>query len=231
MRSIIATLFLATTALASTSATDDFIRCATAAMNNIGGSKLTDCTSLSSTACLCANKDTLLSLSDATKAACSGSSFDVAALASSACGSGTSSTARHAGQPMEPARQMIERAYSPSMEDSVATSVVWVTETRTDCSCKSTSLPFDHAHVSQIPVNVPMASSMSSGVAAYATPASSASWSAMYSSHISVATPGPSGASSGQYYPFEGAAPRVNALKSGLAAVGVAAVMGLVAAL
>ena len=44
-------------------------------MNNIGGSKLTDCTSLSSTACLCANKDTLLSLSDATKAACSGSSF------------------------------------------------------------------------------------------------------------------------------------------------------------
>ncbi|KAJ5492929.1 hypothetical protein N7539_001675 [Penicillium diatomitis] len=236
MRTVIATLFLASTALASTSVTDDFIDCATAAINGVSGSKTIDCSNQSSSDCFCANQDALTKISDALKDACDVSSSDLAAWASSLCGTSSTSqdtsSARHIGSPMEPARVLNERAYSASVENNVPTSVVWVTETRTDCSCKSTSHPADRAHASQIPVYVPTGSSMSSGVAAWATPtpSASASWSAMHSSHMSVATPGPSGASP-SIYTFEGAAPRVNALQGSVAAIGATIVMGLMVAL
>jgi hypothetical protein len=129
-----------------------------------------------------------------------------------------------------------KRAYSPSSDDYAAPRVVYVTETRTEYSCKSTPLSNNRMHFSQIPVNVPMSSSMSAMVAA-STPASSnsvmmaASSSVIFGSQMSAATPTPSGASPYRFHTFQGAAPKTNAIQSGIAALGVAAVMGLMVAL
>lgn len=139
-----------------------------------------------------------------------------------------------------------KRAYSPTSGDSVdddlaavdtadvaAPRVVYVTETRTECSCKSTSAPYDRMHISQIPVNVPMSSSMGSVMAA-STPYNGAmmpSSSVIFGSQVSVATPGPSGASANHFHTFQGAAHKTSAVQGGVAALGVAAVMGLMIAL
>lgn len=135
-----------------------------------------------------------------------------------------------------------KRAYMPDSmagAESVAPRVVYVTETRTECSCKSTPAPFDPKHMSQIPVNVPThSSSMMAGMAAASTPGMSMSHGVLVGAASSSvifrgasATPTPSGASPNRYNSFEGAAPKANALNSAVAALGVAAVMGLMVAL
>ena len=154
--------------------------------------------------------------------------------------------ARHASRPMEPAKGMhmdmehSKRAYAPpSPAGADMPRVVYVTETRTDCTCKSTPAPFHPMHVSQIPVDVPMSSmatmpAMSSmgyshGVM-YAAPSSSALYGSYSRSQMS-ARPTPSGASPNRFNTFEGAAPKASAVQSGIAAIGIAAVMGLMVAL
>lgn len=156
-------------------------------------------------------------------------------LASSLCGATSdkvAAPARHASRPMEPAEELHMRAYSPS-EDASQPRVITVTVTES-CACKTT--PTDAMHISQIPVFVPASSSMGS-MAAASSPSYSngirvggSSSSAIYGSQMS-ATPTPSGASANRFHTFQGAAPQVNAARGGVAALGVAAVMGLMIAL
>lgn len=182
-------------------------------------------------------------------------------LDASLCGSTDKmpAPARHASRPMEPAEDIHmdmnknkmmhhnDRAYSPSMhtenempaaaaDRQAMPSVIYVTETRTECSCKSTSGP-NSMHISQIPVNVPASSSMGAMFAA-SSPAMSngimvgaSSSSVVFGSQMSAATPTPSGASANRFNAFQGAAPSVNAAQCGAVALGAAAVMGLMIAL
>lgn len=175
-------------------------------------------------------------------------------LEASLCGNSNkmAAPARHASKPMQPAApmhmdmdQMMDhgkRAYSPSMDkdmsaaESVIPRVIYVTETHTECSCKSTPAPHS-MHISQIPVDVPASSSMGAMHAA-SSPAMSngvmvgaSSSSVLFGSQMSAATPTPSGASPNRFNAFQGAAPVVNAVHGGAAALGVAAVMGLMIAL
>ena len=72
------------------------------------------------------------------------------------------------------------------------------------------------------------------GVRAASTPYSGAmmpSSSVIFGSQVSVATPGPSGASANRFHTFQGAAHKTSAAQGGIAALGVAAVMGLMIAL
>ena len=127
------------------------------------------------------------------------------------------------------------RAYSPSEDvDASQPRVMTVTVTES-CACKTT--PTDTMHISQIPVYVPASSSSMGSMAAASSPAYSngilvgaSSSSAIYGSQMS-ATPTPSGASANRFHAFQGAAPQVNAARGGVAALGVAAVMGLMIAL
>lgn len=134
----------------------------------------------------------------------------------------------------------MKRAYSPSMSDNDGAAempeprVIYVTKTHTECSCKTTPAP---AHISQIPVDVPVSSSMI-GMLAASSPVSSngvlvaaSSSSAIFGSQASAATPTPSGVDPSRFSPFQGAAPQVSAAHGGIAALGVAAVMGLMIAL
>lgn len=170
-------------------------------------------------------------------------------LDASLCGSSNkmAAPARHASRPMEPASDMHmgmmdhnERAYSPDMAAPAPAApavprVVYVTETKTECSCKSTPALDPMHHISQIPVDVPASSSMG-GMAAASSPASThgvmvgaSSSSVIFGSQMS-ATPTPSGASANRFNAFQGAAPKANAV-GGVAALGVAAIMGLMVAL
>ncbi|KAJ5692864.1 hypothetical protein N7462_002287 [Penicillium macrosclerotiorum] len=241
MRSFLAALLIAGVTAQTTS---DYLACAEAALDGIDTSKFSDCTDLSSTECVCANKDAITDLSDSAKAACKDAGVDLSKLSSSMCSDSDTSTspARHASKPMEPATgfgvMAHKRAYrpeEPALVETAAPRVIYVTETRTECSCKSTPFPHDPMHVSQIPVDVPMSSSMGAMVAA-SSPAYSngimvgASSSAMFGSQMSAATPTPSGASANRFNTFKGAAPKTNAV-GGVAAVAVAAVLGLMVAL
>jgi hypothetical protein len=58
-----------------------------------------------------------------------------------------------------------------------------------------------------------------------------ASSSVIFGSHMSAATPAPSGASGSRFQAFQGAAPKTNSVHGGIAALGVAAIMGLMIAL
>lgn len=164
-----------------------------------------------------------------------------ASLLCSDSSKGAAAPARHASNPMEPASgvgmtEHNKRAYRSPSEDIAAPSVVYVTETRTECSCKSTPAPYDPMHISQVPVNVPVRSSTGAMMAA-SSPASSngammaASSSVIFGSQMSAATPTPSGASANRFYTFQGAAPKTNAVQGSIAALGVAALMGLMIAL
>lgn len=147
---------------------------------------------------------------------------------------------------MDTTMEHSKRAYSPSMDNSQSEAapaqsavphVVYVTETRTECSCKSTPA-LDSTHVSQIPVHVPTSSSSMGAMLPASSPAMSngvvvgaSSSSALFGSQMSAATPTPSGASANHFNTFQGAAPAVNAARGGAAALGVAAIMGLMIAL
>lgn len=131
----------------------------------------------------------------------------------------------------------MERAYAPA--EPAIPRVVYVTETRTDCSCKTT--PASMARVSQIPVNVPASSSMS-GMMAGSSAAPSASYShgmmvkaasssVVFGSQASAATPSPSGVDANRFSSFQGAGAKSVSVHGGVAALGVAAVMALMAAL
>lgn len=180
-------------------------------------------------------------------------------LDASLCGNSdeVSGTARHASKPMQPVENMNmlpdmdrmmqhnTRAYSPSMNtDSempaehgqALPKVVYVTKTE-PCACKTTPAPNSKHHVSQIPVHVPASSSMGAMLAA-SSPAMSngvmvgaSSSSVLFGAQMSAATPTPSGVSPNRFNAFQGAAPAVSAAHSGVAALGVAAVMGLMIAL
>lgn len=177
-------------------------------------------------------------------------------LEASLCGSseGMLAPARHASKPMEPALDMqldneahlAARAYSPSMNSDSdmpeahaaaregIPQTIYVT--RTDCSCKATPA-MNQKHMSQIPVDVPTSSSMGAMRAATSPAVMSngilvgaSSSSVLFGSQMS-ATPTPSGASANRFHAFQGAAPAVSAAQGGAAALGVAAVMGLMIAL
>ncbi|KAJ5577678.1 uncharacterized protein N7459_006642, partial [Penicillium hispanicum] len=252
MRSFIAALFVAG-ALAQS--TGDYLKCAEAALDGIDVSQLQDCSNKSSRDCLCTNKDALKTLANSAASACSDAGIDLSNLESSLCsGTDSSSTdssstdsnstdsskpavvpARHASNPMQPAMDMDHHKRADTLD--AAPRVVYVTETRTECSCKSTPAPYyDPKHVSQIPVQVPASSSMA-GMAAASSPASSngvmvggASSSVVFGSQASAATPSPSGTGANRFNAFQGAAPKASAVQGGVAAVAVAAVMGLMVA-
>jgi hypothetical protein len=133
---------------------------------------------------------------------------------------------------MQPAEDLYMRAYSPSEDSDAAEPRVMTVTVTESCACKPTP---SSKHISQIPVNVPASSSMG-GLAAASSPAYSnsvmvgaSSSSVLYGSMS--ATPTPSGASANRFHTFTGAAPQVNAAQGGVAALGVAAVMGLMIAL
>jgi hypothetical protein len=96
------------------------------------------------------------------------------------------------------------------------------------------------ARISQIPVNVPASSSMS-GMMAGSSAAPSASYShgmmvnaassVVFGSRASAATPSPSGVDANRFSSFQGAGAKSVSVHGGVAALGVAAVMALMAAL
>lgn len=233
MRSFVATALFVAGVTASTTAS--YLDCANAALEGIDTAKFKDCSNMSADECLCHNKEAVESLSESAEAVCKEAGVDLSTLDSSLCSSSRETApARHASKPMQPA-DMMKRAYSPDSEAAMPEPrVVYVTETRTECSCKTTPAP---AHISQIPVDVPVSSSMMGMLAASSPvmsngvliPASSSS--VLFGSQASAATPAPSGADPNRFSPFKGAAPQVSAAHGGVAALGVAAVMGLMIAL
>jgi hypothetical protein len=113
--------------------------------------------------------------------------------------------------------------------------VVYVTETRTDCSCKNTPLPERPLHISQIPVDIPASSSMAS--MASSTPGrghglmggAASSFGSKVSGPTSSAVP--SGVDPTRFSPFQGAAAAGAGVHGGVAVLGVAAVMAVMVAL
>ncbi|KGO42629.1 hypothetical protein PEX1_016370 [Penicillium expansum] len=235
MRSFITASVLVAGALARS--TEDYIKCATpksAALGHIDTSKFTTCTSKTSQECFCANKSAIEALTTSTNPACAG--LDLSTLASTLCSSDSdheAAPARHASRPMQLVND--KRAYAP---EAAVPRVVYVTETRTDCSCKSTPVAQSPMHVSQIPVDVPAASSVASVAAVSSTPAGrqhgfmggAASSSVIFGPG---ATPSarPSGVDPTRFSPFQGAAAAGASVHGGVAALGVAAVMAVMVAL
>ncbi|KAJ5181572.1 hypothetical protein N7449_011719 [Penicillium cf. viridicatum] len=213
--------------------TDDYLKCAKAALNTIDPSTFTTCTDKTSEECFCANKSALETLTTSTVPACAG--LDLSTIASTLCPSDREAApARHASKPMEMADK---RAYAPEP----APRVVYVTKTHTDCSCKSTPVVEKPQHVSQIPVDVPASSSVASVAAASSTPADrehglmggAASSSVVFGPQASGATPSarPSGVDPTRFSPFQGTAAAGASVNGGLAVLGVAAVMAVMVAL
>ncbi|KAJ5135569.1 uncharacterized protein N7515_004847 [Penicillium bovifimosum] len=239
MRYIIAASLLATGALSQSTA--DYLKCVSSALGSIDTSTFTNCTDKSPQDCLCANKSALESLSTSAAADCTG--IDLSALTDSLCPEASTESpapARHASLPMEPAQK---RAFAPEPEAASPAAevprVVYVTETRTDCSCKSTPVaerPMHPMHVSQIPVQVPSSSmGVNMGAVAMSTPAASYSHGVLVAASSSVvygsmATPAPSGVDPSRFSPFMGGAESGRSVGKGLIA-GVALVMGVMAAL
>ncbi|KAJ5561746.1 hypothetical protein N7535_003793 [Penicillium sp. DV-2018c] len=265
MRYIIAASLLATGALAQS--TGDYLKCVvspsltyplsipvitkqtlnptnintqtqSSALGSIDISTFTNCDDKSTQDCFCANKSAIDSISDSATAACTG--IDLSALTNSLCASkdpaASPAPARHASLPMQPAQK---RAFAPEPEaPEPIPRVVYVTETRTDCSCKSTPVVERPMHVSQIPVQVPASSSMGAkmGAVAMSTPAASSyKHGVLVAASSSVvfgpmATPTPSGVDPSRFSQFTGGAERGSSIGRGLMA-GVVAVMGVMAAL
>ncbi|CAG8021719.1 unnamed protein product [Penicillium salamii] len=243
MRYFFAVSVLAAGAMA-TSATD-YLKCASAALGSADTSTFDDCASKSAQECLCDNKDALSKLSKEAAEACSG--VDLSSLTDALCSSSReaeAAPARHASSPMMLADPLNKRAFAPQAESPASAvpavpRVVYVTETKTDCSCKSTPAPDSKlAHISQIPVDVPASASGSAmpSMAVASSPAGhshvpmGAASSVAFGSQASAATPMPSGADPNRYSSFQGAA-APSASVHGVAAVGVAAVMALMVAL
>ncbi|CAG7918061.1 unnamed protein product [Penicillium olsonii] len=240
MRYSFAASILATGAMASSAA--DYLQCASAALSSADTSAFGDCDGKSAQECFCDNKDALSKLSKDAATACAG--IDISSLADSLCSSSRQADvapARHASKPMMLAdphkRAFAAQAESPASAAPAGPRVVYVTETKTDCSCKSTPAPDSKlAHISQIPVDVPVASSAMPSMAVGSSPAGhshvpmGAASSVVFGSQASAATPMPSGADPNRYSSFQGAA-APSAAVHGVAAVGVAAVMALMAAL
>ncbi|KOS46610.1 hypothetical protein ACN38_g2369 [Penicillium nordicum] len=231
MRYFITASVLVTGALSQS--TDDYLKCASAAIGSIDPSTFTTCTDKTSQECFCANKSALETLTASTVPACAG--LDLSTISSTLCPSEREATpARHASKPMEMADK---RAYVPEP----APRVVYVTKTRSDCSCKSTPVVENPLHVSQISVDVPASSSLASVAAASSTPAGrehglmggAASSSVAFGPQASGATPSarPSGVDPTRFSPFQGAAAVGPSVNGGVAVLGVAAVMAVMVAL
>ncbi|KGO70600.1 hypothetical protein PITC_051940 [Penicillium italicum] len=235
MRSFITASVLVAGALAQS--TDDYLKCASAAIGSIDISKFTSCTSQTSQECLCANKSAIETLTASTISACAG--LDLSTLTKTLCSSDSNreaAPARHASRPMQLSND--KRADGP---EAAGPRVVYVTETRTDCSCKSTPVAESPLHVSRIPVNVPAFSSVASVAAApSSTPAGreygflgGAASSVIFGPHASAATPSarPSGVDPTRFSPFQGAAAAGASVHGGVAVLGAAAVFGVMFAL
>ncbi|KAJ9488793.1 hypothetical protein VN97_g4491 [Penicillium thymicola] len=231
MRYFITASVLVTGALSQS--TDDYLKCASAAIGSIDPSTFTSCTDKTSQECFCANKSALETLTTSTATACAG--LDLSTISSTLCPSDREATSpRHASKPMEMADK---RAYVPEP----APRVVYVTKTRSDCSCKSTPVVEKPLHVSQISVDVPASSSLASVAAASSTPADrehglmggAASSSVAFGPQASGATPSarPSGVDPTRFSPFQGAAAVGPSVNGGVAVLGVAAVMAVMVAL
>ncbi|KAJ5793687.1 hypothetical protein N7457_000286 [Penicillium paradoxum] len=236
MRAFITISVLITGALSQS--VQDYLNCASSALANADVSKFSDCTDKPAHACVCKNKEAISNLSTGVASACAG--IDLAALTSSLChGSHAApaapaapvpdapapAPARHASMPMQPAKR------DHSNEDG--TQVIYVTETRNDCSCKSTPIAESPAHVSQIPVDVPVSSMgpMVTGAAPnHSHGVLGRPSSVIFGPQASAATPSPSGVDPSRFSSFEGAAAPGVAVNGGVV-VGVAAVIGFMAAL
>ncbi|KAJ5293739.1 hypothetical protein PENANT_c002G06647 [Penicillium antarcticum] len=227
--------------------TSDVVSCIESAIAN-GDTSFSDCDGKSAQDCACSNSDAFSALSNSTEA-CTG--IDLSKLTDSLCADTSSREAtpfRHASAPMErvqaPNAHMNmneKRAYAPA--EPAMPRVVYVTETRTECSCKATPTPSDPmAHISQIPVDVPASSSMGAMMAASSGAMPSASYShgmmvnaasssVVFGSQASAATPSPSGVDANRFNSFQGAGTKSVSVHGGVAALGVAAVMALMAAL
>ena len=135
-----------------------------------------------------------------------------------------------------------KRAFAPApapeqeagAEAEAVPHVVYVTETRTECSCKSTPAVERPMHISQIPVDVPA----SSVAVASSTPASrqyglmgGAASSSVIFGPQATSSAVPSGVDPTGFSPFKGAAAAGASVHGGVAVLGVAAVMAVVVAL
>ncbi|KAJ5330029.1 hypothetical protein N7452_010419 [Penicillium brevicompactum] len=239
MRYFFAASVLAAGALAQTST--DYLKCASAALSSADTSTFEDCSSKTAQECLCDNKDAISNLSEEAAKSCAG--VDLSSLTDALCSSSSEAApARHASKPMELA-DMNKRAFAPQLDSPASAApavprVVYVTETKTDCSCKSTPAPdSQRAHISQIPVDVPTSQSYMAGMASASAPAGyshgpmgAVGSSVVFGSQASAATPAPSGADPHRFSSFQGAA-AAGASVHGVAVAGVAAVMALMVAL
>ncbi|CAG7944501.1 unnamed protein product [Penicillium nalgiovense] len=204
--------------------TEDYLKCASAAIGSIDTSTFTSCKDKTSQECFCANKSALEALTASSAPACTG--LDLSTLASTLCNTDSDEPepARHASKPMQPANKRAE----------AAPRVVYVTETRTDCSCKNTPVPERPVHISQIPVDIPASSSMAS--MASSTPGRGhglmGGAASSFGSKVSgpTASAVPSGVDPTRFSPFQGAAAAVE-VHAGVAVLGVAAVMAVMVAL
>ncbi|KAJ5154951.1 uncharacterized protein N7500_010390 [Penicillium coprophilum] len=254
MRSFIIAPILIAGALAQS--TSDYLSCASAAINTLAKSSFTSCTNKTSEECFCANKAALQSMSASSVPACIG--LNLLSLVSTLCTDtneikiagtksiGTISTEtkaaetkstetkaadanpafRHAGKPMEPVKR-----------DGGAKHTIYVTEIRTDCTCKTaTGSPM---HVSQIPVHVPTSSSMVSMVSSTPVGRQHGLLGGVASSSVvghvgatSSATPSAraSGVDAKSFSPYQGAAAGVS-VNGGVVMLGAAAVMAVMVAL
>ncbi|KAJ5950312.1 uncharacterized protein N7479_008725 [Penicillium vulpinum] len=228
MRSFITASVLIASALAQS--TGDYLKCATDTINSFDKSTFSSCDDKTEQECICANTATIKNIITTAIPSCSGLEID--SLATYICPSArVAAPLKHAGRPMQP---IIE------MRDATRR-VIYVTQTRTDCSCKSSALAEKPMHVSQIPVNVPASSSMGLMVAASPTPVGyehglmvgAASSSMVFGPKGSGATPSavPAGADATHFSPFEGAAAAGASVHGGVAVLGVAAVMAIMVAL
>ncbi|KAI3211350.1 hypothetical protein CBS147311_986 [Penicillium roqueforti] len=238
MRSFITASVLIAGALAQS--TEDYLKCASAAFSNINTSNFTSCSTKTSQECFCANKSLIKALTTSTAPACAG--LDLTSLTTSLCSNTTdAATARHASRPMQLADKKRAFAPAPAPEreaEAAVPHVVYVTETRTDCSCKSTPVAERPMHVSQIPVDVPASSAASMAVEASSTPASrlhglmgGAASSSVIFGPQATSSAVPSGVDPTRFSPFKGAAAAGASVHGGVAVLGVAAAMAVVVAL
>ncbi|CAI7627702.1 unnamed protein product [Penicillium glandicola] len=220
MRSFITASLLIASALSQS--TQDYLNCATSAISRATKSSFTDCTSKTAQECFCANKSAIKALTTSTAPSCS--KLDANTLISYLCpipDPEVSAPARHASRPME----LAEKRAEPQVPR-----VVYVTETRTDCSCKSTAAGTP-AHISQIPVDVP--SSTRAMVTASSTPArhglmGGAASSVVFGAQVPGATP--STRLGADPLAFTGVAGKGVEVR-GVVVFGVAAVMAVMVAL
>ncbi|KAJ5211204.1 hypothetical protein N7491_011024 [Penicillium cf. griseofulvum] len=213
MRYFITAPVLIASALAQSTA--DYLNCASAAIGTISKSTFTSCTGKTSQECFCANKSAIKSLTTTSIPACVG--LDISTVASVLCPSSREAKPafRHAGKPMQPVKR--DPKYT-----------IYVTETRTDCGCKSTGVA--GMRVSQVPVSVPTSSVRASSTSVARHGAASSIRRAGVAPSAGVMPSAGAGVDATRFSPFQGAAVGVS-VHGGVVVLGVAAVMAVMVGL